>query len=180
MLLAAVVDGDQSTQRSKIRRRTPQFFDLSNAGKAFAWRFFPRPDRVEGNRFPRGQWGWWESAVVQPMRTTDVADRCVVRVAGRVWWRGESAGIVRVSSPTMEKSAALACRRQVASTDLVRSTAMVAFALVADGTSKPSSRDVTGGFDPITAAHVSHPSPASTTTASTPISNGRRDLRSRP
>ena len=80
----------------------------------------------------------------------------------------------------MEKSAAFACRRQLASTDFVRSTWMVAFALVSDGTSKPSNRDVTGGLDPITAAQISHASPATTTMPTIAISNGRRDLRSLP
>lgn len=117
---------------------------------------------------------------MQPISTTEVAERCVVSVAGRVWCLGESAGIVSVSSPTMEKSADLACSRQFASTDLVRSTWMVAVALVADVTSNRSNRDVTGGFDPTIAAHANHASPAAATTATTPMINGRRDRRPRP
>jgi hypothetical protein len=117
---------------------------------------------------------------VQPISTTEVAERCVVSVAGTVWCLGESAGMVSVSSPTIEKSADLACSRQFASTDLVRSTWMVAFAVVADVTSNRSSRDVTGGFDPTIAAHASHASPAAATTATTAMINGRRDRRPRP
>lgn len=108
------------------------------------------------------------------MRITEVALRWVVRVGVRVWWRGESAGMVTVSSPTMEKSAALACRRQLASVELVRSTWIVALAVVAEVISNPSSRDVTGGVDCTNAAHTSQVSPTSTSTASTPITNRRR------
>lgn len=88
--------------------------------------------------------------------------------------------MVSVSSPTIEKSAAFACNRQLASTDLVRSTWIVAFALVADGTSNPSNRDVTGGFDPTIAAQASHANPTAATTATTATISGRRDLRPRP
>jgi mycothiol S-conjugate amidase len=109
-----------------------------------------------------------------------VAARWVVRVAGSVWWRGESAGTVTVSSPTMEKSAALACSRQLASVDSVRSTWIVAFAEVAEVISKPSNRDVTGGFDWTNAAHSNQVSPAAAMTATTPMINGRRDRRLRP
>src|SRR5262245_37174807 len=80
----------------------------------------------------------------------------------------------------MEKSEALACSLQLASTDLVRSTWMVAFAVVGDVTSNPISRDVTCGFEPTTAAQINHASPAAVTTATTTIRISRRDRRLRP
>src|SRR4051795_1228695 len=88
--------------------------------------------------------------------------------------------MVTVSSPTIEKSAALACSRQLASTDLLRSTAIVAFAVVGETTSNPCRRDVTGGFDCTQAAPPSHPSPVSTTSATTPTTTGRHGRRPRP
>src|SRR3954447_19761770 len=88
--------------------------------------------------------------------------------------------MVTVSSPTIEKSAALACSRQLASTDLLRSTAIVAFAVVDETTSNPCRRDVTGGFDCTQAAHPSHTSPVSTTSATTPTTTGRHRRRPPP
>lgn len=85
-----------------------------------------------------------------------------------------------MSSPTIEKSAAFACTRQVASTGFDRSTWIVAVAFTGETTWNPCSRDVTGGFDCTQAAHPSHASPASTTTDATPMINGRRDRRPRP